>query len=130
MFERSTSRLLLNYNNSKKKAYYYKCIDNCKICKKESKCYQYDPEYRLNDEIIYEKKIEGCGLYDNGSAFFDHKTNNNGTGYNICKKCDEFQGYYCFGSKKGECKKILDNKIYFNNYFWCKEKCEDSFANC
>ena len=62
--------------------------------------------------------------------FLTTKQNKNGTGYNIFKKCDESQGYYCFSSNKGECKKILDNKIYFINDFGSKEKYEDSFANC
>ena len=124
-----------NKNDSENKIHYYKCIDHCKVCKSENpnKCYQCYPEYRLNDYGECIERIDGCGLYDNSSvsAYFDNKTNNNGTGYKFCLKCNESKGYYCFGSNKGECKPMLDdNNTYFDNDFECKQKCDLNFTNC
>ena len=123
-------------NTSDNKIYYFKCIDNCKICKYKDTCYQCHPEYRLNKAEQCVERIIGCGIYDNISAnsvYFDNITNNNGKGYKICKKCDESRGYYCFGDNKGECKQMPDgddNNTYFDNDFECKEKCINILDNC
>ena len=120
------------YNkNDSGKMYFFKCIDNCKICKEANKCYQCDPEYLLNKSELCIERIEGCGVYDNSSFFFDEDNNNNGKAYNICKECNEKNNYYCFGNNKTACIKMKDDiNTYFVNDLGCREKCEKNFSNC
>lgn len=123
----------VEYYYRKNQSYFFRCIDNCRICKNAYECYQCDPEYRLNDKNQCVERIEGCGLYDNSSnsVYFDKDTNNNGTGYRICIACNKTKGYYCFGNNKTACKKMTDdNNTYFDNDIECKEKCETIDSNC
>jgi len=121
------------YYYPKNDSYFFRCIDNCRICKNAYEGYQCDLEYRLDDTHHCVDRIEGCGLYDNSSnsSYFDKDTNNNGTGYRICIECNKDKGYYCFGNNKTACKKMTDdNNTYFNNDLGCKEKWENNFTNC
>ena len=118
----ATVEYYYNTNDSGKK-YFYKYIDNCKICIEANKCYQGDPEYNLNKSDLYVERIEGYGFYDNTSAYFDLPTNRNGKGYNICKDCNEANNYYCFGNNKASCIRITDDiNTYFANDFGRREK--------
>lgn len=110
--------------------FFYKCIDNCKICKEANKHFQCDPEYRLDSNDECEERIEGCGVYDNTLSYFDIPTNNNGKVYNIYIECNKIKGFYCFGNNKIACKKMTDdNNTYFDNDIGCKEKCEKFYSN-
>lgn len=45
---RTTNAPIENYYR-KNESYFFRCIDNCRICKNAYECNQCDPEYRLND---------------------------------------------------------------------------------
>jgi len=115
------------------RTYFYECLPNCKKCDSLEKCNQCAPQYKLNvpNNNTCLPRIKGCGTYNETSKYPDFDTNGGGDGYQLCQKCNETGGFYCFNNSKQICDTVKDdNNTYFNNTYGCRQKCESRFPNC
>ena len=114
--------------------HYFKCSLGCDECKKAEECDKCAPEYKMNSKACVER-IPHCKVYDESTLYDDYDTNGGGKGYELCKQCDNANGYYCVNMNKKECIKIDDNNLekYYkmeDGEFPCVGLCDTLFPNC
>ena len=125
------------YNfNEDGKTFYFKCIDNCRQCKRVTKdyCDQCMPTHFLKNKMCEEERIPGCEIYDESSIFID-QDNNNGPAYSKCYNCNNSAGYYCIEEDRTFCHNLTNiytNDTYFivDPIYKCIKKCDREYDNC
>ena len=125
------------YRNGK--TYYFRCIENCIKCHKDSKdkCDQCDPIHFLDKTnfTCEEERIPGCKDYDNSSSFDDNERNNGGKAYDKCFNCDNDAGFYCVDNIKTSCVNLSNytNETYYNmenKEYPCVQQCDKKYKDC
>ena len=125
------------YNfNEDGKTFYFKCIDNCRLCQRISKdyCDQCFPTHFFKNRKCEEERIPGCEIYDESSIFTD-PNNNNGPAYSKCYNCNNSAGYYCIEEDRTVCHNLTNiytNDTYFvvDPIYKCVKKCDRQYDNC
>ena len=126
------------YNITKyddKKIHFFRCVENCNVCKNASVCEQCLPTHKIKAQKCVDK-IENCLGYN--ESYFHEKDpeNGNGKGYIECIHCDNDNKYFCLDMNKKVCQLIEDYnpetyyKMEEEENFSCIQKCSKKFAHC
>ena len=114
------------------KTYYFRCIENCAKCSKESKdkCTQCFPTHYVKNDIC-EERIPGCRDYNTSSL----KIIEGVEAYTKCLNCKNNENYYCVNGTKEKCVYLSDynNETYWtmeNKPFPCVQRCDVKYKNC
>ena len=129
------------YNYTKDgNTYFYKCIDNCKLCFRDTKdkCNQCYPTHYIKGDprAIGDctDSITGCIKYDNTSGV-PNNYNGGADSYTECLQCNNTASYYCINNNRSTCVYISPNRLGLYGPIEtgdnpCRMLCSERFVNC
>ena len=117
--------------------HYFRCLENCNVCKNASICEQCNPTHKIKTEDkTCVNRIANCLEYNELNFTLNDPENGGGKGYKECIHCDNENKFFCEDMVKTVCKKINDYsettyyKMEENQPYSCVQKCDKKFDNC